>query len=143
MQQGIGFDDPGNPFHPSLLLMNLFFKSGGRCSTLVMVNNSKVCRYLLMVSGSPSPYLTSSHHQEGGAGLSPGSPHPEHAKKRWAQGCYLLLSLHFPAIEDFQNSLSLNQYHKCLSSQGRYIFLMYLPVSQHHNDGIPCNLFFM
>lgn len=29
MQQGIGFDDPGNPFQTSLLLMNLFFKGGG------------------------------------------------------------------------------------------------------------------
>lgn len=42
MQQGIGFDDPGNPFQPSLLLMNLFFKGEeGRCSALLMANSEE------------------------------------------------------------------------------------------------------
>lgn len=48
-----------------------------------MANNSEVCRHLLMVSASPSPDLTASHHQEGEAGLSPGSAHPEHTTQRW------------------------------------------------------------
>lgn len=52
MQQGIGFDDPGNPFQTSLLLMNLFFKGGGGgWSALLMANNSEAWRYQLMVVG--------------------------------------------------------------------------------------------
>lgn len=143
MQQGIGFDDPGNPFQPSLLLMNLFFKGGGGgCRALLTANNSEVCRHLLTVSASPSPDLTASHHQEGEGGLSPGSDHPEHTTQRWAQGSYLLSPLHFPTTEEFQNSLSLSQYHKSLSSQIACFFLRYLPVSYHHNNSVPRNLFF-
>lgn len=47
MQRGIGFDDPGNPFQSSLLLMNLFSKGGRKQQNIQMpadgrwVSNSK------------------------------------------------------------------------------------------------------
>lgn len=111
-----------------------------QCST--DANNGEACRDLLVARGSASLDLTTSHHQEGGAGLSPGSAHSEQTKQRWVQGSYLLLSLHFPATEDFQNSLSLKQYRKCLSSQILCEFLKYLPVFQHHNNSVPLQTFF-
>lgn len=111
-----------------------------QCST--DADNGEACQYLLMASGSASLHLTASHHQEGGAGLSPGSAHSEQTKQRWVQGSYLLLSLHFPATEDFQNSLSLNQHCKCLSSQILCESLKYLPVLQHHNGCVPLQTFF-
>lgn len=116
MQQGIGFDDPGNPFQTSLLLMNLFFKGGGGMECSTDGKQQWSVEIPADGSGSLSPDLTTSHHQEGGAGVSPGSAHPEHTKQRWAQGSYLLPFSHFPPTEDFQNSLSLNEYHRRLSS---------------------------
>lgn len=106
-------------------------------------NSNEVCRYLMMVSGSPPPDLTNSHQQGGGAVLFPGSTNLEQIKQRRVQGSYLLPSFHFPATEDSQNSLPVNQYLKCLNSQTLNVFLRYLPVSQHCNDCLPCNLIFM
>lgn len=82
-----------------------------------------------MASGSPTPNATTSHHQEGGTELSPGSDHPEHNKRRWVPQSYLLRTS--------KSYLALNQHSKHLSLQAPYVLPLHLPVSQHHNNCVP------